>query len=97
LTNPSSITLPAHAAPDHRTSDTQRAHRARHYSPRRSPGALTQISEPPKFPRLGREGGGNPLIVVGGKYEEVVHTFLKSPNKILRALIQISGVWSLAA
>jgi hypothetical protein len=33
------------------------AHRAEHYSHGRSPGALTQISNPPKFTRPWRRGG----------------------------------------
>jgi hypothetical protein len=36
--------LPAHASPDHRTSVTQRTHRTRQHSPRRSPDALTYVS-----------------------------------------------------
>ena len=50
--------LVAHVAPDHR---------AGYYSPRRSPGALTQISNPEKFTRRSRRGEGGGRCQAAGR------------------------------
>jgi hypothetical protein len=63
---------------------TQRAHRAGHYSPRPSPGALTQISSPEIHDRR-RTGGGNHLDRRSAK---------STKRNSLKALIQISGARS---